>query len=395
MERNPGQNDKKVKVGENKEIKVHILASPHPQFDEILDFPPEGVEYEIQRVKTSYHGWFTEKKIALHGLLMSILPLPRMTHTVTDADLIHSTRGILQIKQKKPWIIDLECGGIFVSFKYSALRNPITKRIIINALKSKECKRILPQSEAAKKNLMRLIDCSGFADKIEVLYLAMRLCTKKKINRGDKKVVLSYVGKDFYSKGGHDLLKAYEILTKKYDNLELKFKGDIPDEYLLLAEKLKGLKIIKGHFPRDELFDLMYSSTDIFVLPTHIDNYGVVFLEAMSAGLPIIGTENFTVPELIEDGKNGFLIKSPYSWENYLDEDNKLDTKKMMGDLERPHPEIIKQLVDKISILIENKKLREKMGREGRRMIEDENGKFSITKRNKQLRRIYEEALKN
>lgn len=379
---------------EDKKIRVHILASPHPQFDEILDFPPKGVEYKINRVKTSYHGWVTEKKIALHGKLMAILPIPRMTHTQTDAEIVHSTRGILQIRQKKPWIIDLESGGIFVSFRYEALRNPIMGRIIINSLKSGKCKRILPQSEAAKENLMRVIDCSKFADKIEVLYLAMRPCNKQKTNRKDKKVVLSYIGNNFYGKGGHDLLKAYEILTQKYDNLELKFKGDIPPEYLPLTEKLKGLKIINGHFPREELFDKMYLSSDIFVLPTHQDNYGVVFLEAMSAGLPIVGTENFTVPELIEDGKNGFLIKSSYSWEKYLDARNKLDTKKMLIDWGKPHPEIIKQLVDKLSILVEDKKLREKMGREGRKMIEDEDGKFSITRRNKQLRRIYEEALK-
>jgi len=378
---------------EKKTIKVHILASPHPQFDEILDFPPEGVKYEVDRVKTSYHGWFTEKKIALHGKLMSIFPIPRMTHTKTNANLIHSTRGILQIKQKKPWIIDLESGGIFVSFRFGALRNPITKRIIGNSLKSKKCKRILPQSEAAKKNLMKVVDCSKFKDKIEVLYLAMRPCKKKKINRKDKKIIFSFIGKEFYGKGGHDLLKAYEILTKKYKNLELKFKGDIPEKYLPLAKKLKGLKIINEYFSRDKLFDEMYLSSDIFVLPTHQDNYGVVFLEAMSAGLPLVGTTSFTVPELIEDGKNGFLIKTPYSWENYLDKNKKLNTKRMVNDWEKSHPEIVKQLVEKLSILIENKKLREKMGENGRKMIEDENGKFSISKRNRQLRKIYEYTL--
>ena len=378
---------------EKKTIKVHILASPHPQFDEILDFPPEGVEYEVDRVKTSYHGWFTEKKIALHGKLMSIFPIPRMTHTRTNADLIHSTRGILQIKQKKPWIIDLESGGIFVSFRFGALKNPITKKIIGNALKSRKCKRILPQSEAAKKNLMKVVDCSKFKDKIEVLYLAMRPCKKKKINRKDKKIILSFIGKNFQGKGGRDLLKAYEILTKKYKNLELKFKGDIPNKYLPLAKKLKGLKIINEYFSRDKLFDEMYLSSDIFVLPTHQDNYGVVFLEAMSAGLPLVGTTSFTVPELIEDGENGFLIKTPYSWENYLDKNKKLNVKRMVNDWEKSHPEIIKQLVEKLSILIENKKLREKMGENGRKMIEDENGKFSISKRNRQLRKIYEYTL--
>ena len=378
-----------------KTINVHILASPHPQFDEILDFPPKGVKYKIDRVKTSYHGWFTEKKIALHGKIVNFLPLPRMARTKTNADLIHSTRGILQIKPNKPWIVDLESGGIFVSFNYKTLRNPIIKKIIINSLKSKKCKKILPQSEAAKKNLMKVIDCGKFLDKIEVLYLAMRPCKKKKINKKDKKIVLLFIGQNFYGKGGHDLLKAYEILMKKYKNLELKFKGDIPNKYLPLAKKLKGLKIINEHFPRDKLFDEMYLKSDIFVLPTHQDNYGVVFLEAMSAGLPLIGTTSFTVPELIEDGKNGFLIKTPYSWENYFDKRKHFDSKKATRDWEKLHPEIVKQLVEKLSILIENKKLREKMGREGRKLIEEKNGKLSISKRNKQLKRIYEEALTN
>jgi len=326
----------------------------------------------------------------LHGFLMNLLPIPRMTKTNTNADLIHSTRGILQIKPQKPWIIDLESGGIFTSFNYKSLKNPITKRIIIKALSSKKCKKILPQSEAAKNDLFKAIDCSKFKDKVEVLYLAMRPCEKKKIDRKDNKIVLSFIGRGFYGKGSHDLLKAYEILTKKYKNLELKFKGDeFPKEYKNL-KKLPGLKLIKGFFPRDKLFDEMYLSADIFVLPTHQDNYGVVFLEAMSAGLPVVGTENMTVPELINDRKNGFLIKSPYSWENYIPYGKE---KELLRYWQRIHPEIIEQLVEKLSILIENKKLREKMGKESRRMIEE--GRLSIKERNKKLRRIYEEALKN
>ena len=190
------------------------------------------------------------KKIALHGNLLKILPIPRMTHTKTNADLVHSTRGIVQLKQKKPWILDCESGGVFVSFRFESLNNVITKKIIGDSLKSEKCKKILPQSEAAKKNLMKVIDCSKFKDKIEVLYLAMRPYKKKKINRKDKKVDLSYIGESFYGKGGHDLLRAYEILTKKYNNLELKFKGDIAKEYLPLAKKLEGFRKINGYFNR-------------------------------------------------------------------------------------------------------------------------------------------------
>jgi glycosyltransferase involved in cell wall biosynthesis len=223
----------------------------------------------------------------------------------------------------------------------------------------------------------------------------MRPYKKKKIKRRDKKFVISYIGKEFYYKGGQDVLKAYEILTKKYSDIELRFKGDIPENYLSFAKKLKGFKLIKGHFPRDELFEIMYLNSDVFVLPTHSDNFGVVFLEAMSTGLPIIGTTSFTVPEIIENGRNGFLIKTPHSWENYFKKDGNLDRRRYSKDIQKEHPEIISQLVEKISILIKGKKLREKMGKESRKMIENEEGKFSISRRNKQLRRIYSETLEN
>ena len=375
-----------------KPINVHILASSHPQFDEILDFPPRGVVFKTDRIKTKYHNWFNKFRINLHHKLMAILPIPRLIKLKTDADIIHSTRGILQIRPNKPWIVDLESGGIFTSFNYGALNNPLTKKIIHDALASKNCKRILPQSEAAKLDLLKAIDCRDFMDKIEVLYLAMRPCKRKKKKRQDGKIILSYVGKFFWGKGGQDVLEAYKILTKKYKNVELRFKGDVPEEYQNL--KLPGLKFIKRYLSREKLFDVMYLNADIFVLPTTSDNYGVVFLEAMSAGLPLIGAKSFTVPELIEDGKNGFLVNNPYTWENYLLKGKRkgFRQKDYEKDIKKVHPEVVRQLVEKLSLLIKNKKLRDKMGQESRRIIEK--GKLSINERNKKLLRIYREALK-
>ena len=124
-------------------------------------------------------------------------------------------------------------------------------------------------------------------------------------------------------------------------------------------------------------------------MPTNKDNYGVVFLEAMSAGLPIVSTTSFTIPEIVEEGKNGFLVKTDLSHEKYYDRKEEYEERRKKVDWD-----IVNQLVEKLSILIEDKKLREKMGRAGRKMIEDKNGKFSIERRNKQLGRVYEEALK-
>jgi len=56
------------------------------------------------------------------------------------------------------------------------------------------------------------------------------------------------------------------------------------------------------------------------------------------------------------------------------------------------HKEVINQLVEKISLLIEDSSLRKRMGRYGRRLVEK--GKFSIKERNKKLLKIYQESLR-
>lgn len=377
---------------DDKPINVHLLASPHPQFDEIIDYPPKNIKYSLKRIKARYHGWITENRITLHRRLLKFFPLPRMARTKTDADIVHSTRGIIQIAQKKPWIIDLECGHIFTSFNWDAIQKPRVRRIIMKSLMSKSCKKILPQSEAAKRSFIRAIGKKNFEkikDKVEVLYLTIRPTNKKKIKRNDGKVVISLLGRSFYGKGMPHMLKAYERLTKKYCNLVFRYKGLLPEGWDEFAKSLPGFEHVTGHLPRDELFERMYLSADIYAMPTNKDNYGVVFLEAMSAGLPIVATTSFTVPELVEDGKNGLLVQTDLTHENYYDRVDKYNR-----DIRMVDKDIVDQLVEKLSILIEDEKLREKMGNAGRKRIENKDSPLNTEYRNKRLREIYEEALR-
>jgi glycosyltransferase involved in cell wall biosynthesis len=53
-----------------------------------------------------------------------------------------------------------------------------------------------------------------------------------------------------------------------------------------------------------------FESADIFVFPTFfpVETFGIVNIEAMEAGLPIITTSRAAIPEIVEDGVNGYLI---------------------------------------------------------------------------------------
>ncbi len=43
-------------------------------------------------------------------------------------------------------------------------------------------------------------------------------------------------------------------------------------------------------------------------MPSLIEAFGIVFLEAMAAGIPVIGSNTGGIPELVKDGENGFLV---------------------------------------------------------------------------------------
>ena len=132
--------------------------------------------------------------------------------------------------------------------------------------------------------------------------------------------------------------------------------------------------------PQNKLFELMQNS-NLFLYPSSVDTFGFSLLEAMSFGLPTITINTWGTKsrkEIIKNKKTGFIfeVKEKLSFDK-------------IGQKEK---KVIKKLVENMSKLIENKKLREKMSKECIKEIKS--GKFSIKERNKKLKRIYQEAIK-
>ena len=63
-----------------------------------------------------------------------------------------------------------------------------------------------------------------------------------------------------------------------------------------------------GHQPNEKIPDFLENST-VFVMPSLIEAFGIVFLEAMAAGVPVIGTRVGGIPEIVENGVNGLLVE--------------------------------------------------------------------------------------
>jgi glycosyltransferase involved in cell wall biosynthesis len=115
-------------------------------------------------------------------------------------------------------------------------------------------------------------------------------------------------------KGVQHILKALAELRKgsfKIKNISLLIVGTGNYEYQLktLCKKLYLNDVVSfyGFCPRSKLPEL-YGQSNIFILPSLAESFGVVFAEAMACALPIISTKAGAIPDLVKD-KHGILVE--------------------------------------------------------------------------------------
>lgn len=92
----------------------------------------------------------------------------------------------------------------------------------------------------------------------------------------------------------------------KFDNIDLTVIGDGKEFENL--KKISKKPIFKGKLSKSEVIDEMRKS-DIFILPSVNETFGLVYIEAMASGCITVGTVNDGIDGIIKNGVNGFLVK--------------------------------------------------------------------------------------
>ena len=120
------------------------------------------------------------------------------------------------------------------------------------------------------------------------------------------KLIFLFVGLMKEEKGIAVLLAAWKQLDAKDAELWLVGSGDA--SVIQSAQGVPGVKVL-GKLAPAELRQA-YQGASVFVFPTYYDGFGMVLLEAMSSGLPIIATPNCAAPELIHDREAGLICSA-------------------------------------------------------------------------------------
>ncbi|OQY10624.1 MAG: hypothetical protein B6I28_00685 [Fusobacteriia bacterium 4572_132] len=219
---------------------------------------------------------------------------------------------------------------------------------------------VIVPTEIIKKYLLEI----GVRKRIEVLPFGINLDKFKFAKTENSKFTLLHVGRLTKEKKVEELLYSFEKFSKD-KKVTLLIIGDGPEKERLIdlvnELKIDDKVLFKGWISGEKLPQL-YNSADVFITLSEMETFGIVVLEAMACGLPVIGANALAIPELVKQGKNGFLVDSK----------NRID------------------VANKINILYEDKELRKKMAEESLKYSKEYSKKKVFNK----LEKIYASLIK-
>jgi glycosyltransferase involved in cell wall biosynthesis len=213
--------------------------------------------------------------------------------------------GLILFFLKKKVILQFH-GGRPVDVKM--LSNPIVRKVLQYALS--KCSHIL---------ILSSIQASQFSEYFTKIHyrIVPNFINSDHVKMHNKKersfVKFLFMARIDETKGVKEIIKAAKLLKTNDKQFEIIFCGEGPlKDWLtksILEHSLTGIVSCFGYVFGD-LKEKILTSSDVMLLPSsHKEGFPYSILEAFNHGLPVISSPIGAIPDIIEDGVNGFLIK--------------------------------------------------------------------------------------
>jgi glycosyltransferase involved in cell wall biosynthesis len=367
------------------DIRVGITEA-HGAADEAAHTPPPGVRYtDISRFGRP--AWRLVRS-PIKGYLQRF--------SVPDCDVIEAV--LSPVVTENLWIYSCANLQEATAFSIGGLPVPRVARVsyVSGLLAKPNARKMILWSEAGKRTLTTYgnITDQRVLDKVTVVYPAIRHVPDELIRFGTRAVNILFSG-DFFRKGGAHVVDAFERAQAQYPDLTLRVCCDERIDFNTRDETLRrnyldrirsNRAITFGRVSRAEMVDSILPTTDIYMLPTYNETFGFALLEAMAFGIPIVATNHFAIPEIVEDNVAGLLVDtSGYDCEQMF-RGYRVDA--IPADF---HEYMTEAVYAHLIALIHSPGLRHRLGQGGVRAART---KFSIAARNAKMLDIYREAIR-
>lgn len=339
---------------------VYIFAPKHPNYKD-----DEKRIFRIESIKLS-----SKEKYRLS------LPIFRKSSKIIkELDIIHTQHPFIMGNYgsffadiyNKPLIFthhtQYEKYTHYIPFEQETIK--MFTRWIVNDYANK-CDCVIAPSESIKKMLLK----QGIRSRIEVIPTGINLdvfgnpnreIIRKRYNLGSEQKLLLYAGRIAKEKNLEFLLNAFRLVLNKKPNTYLMLVGKRTNKrYLVDIIKKLNLQtsvFLVGHSNTVQNY---YGAADLFVFSSVTETQGLVLVEAMAAGTPVVAVDAPGVRDVV-NGKNGFLVGNS-----------------------------IREFSEKIIKVLDDNKLREKMSQNAIKTSSN----YSISKMSKKMLQIYKSVLK-
>ncbi|WP_217586461.1 glycosyltransferase [Lentibacillus saliphilus] len=254
------------------------------------------------------YGWFFLKNawhLIVHGRKYDVVHV----HYIFPTGLI----GILYKKLlKKKLIVTSHGGDIDQMIKKAGLARRITANIL------EKSDHIIAVGERLKEDMVKEFQIADGKVSVinmgvnrDIFHVGDQYEARKSLRLSTQNQILLFVGNLIRAKGLDDLIQAYQTITDTEKNIELHLIGEPkdPNYYQTIIKRLPELQSAHIHnsMPQKEIVKWM-NAADVFVLPSHMEGFGLVALEAMACGLPVVGTDVGGLHYLLKD-ETGLLVQ--------------------------------------------------------------------------------------
>ena len=163
-------------------------------------------------------------------------------------------------------------------------------------------------------------------EKVAVIHPGVELSDYRRVNKDDvrsavrsslgigrNELVIVFASMNFEIKGLDDIIASLGKIQKQSPRLKLVVagKGNIKKYQKIAGEAGAAENIVfTGVLDRDKLTDL-YLAGDLYVMLSKFDTFGMVVLEAMAAGLPVMVSSHVGAKDLVVQNENGFVVDDP------------------------------------------------------------------------------------
>ena len=303
---------------------------------------------------------------------------------------------------KKPFITSFEhdlpryCGlGVDNLYKRS-----------LRSLEAPVCRRLLALSEYAKREFLALnrglADCDLLREKTEVFYGAIWPKTIPVNQNASDCFTLTFVGHDFFRKGGLGILQAFKILSHEFSSKNLRLRVasrlDIGDYVTHADESVRNSAIHeiqslenvewRRDLSQEQVME-WFAESDLALMPTLDDTFGWSALEPLVVGVPVVGTNVCAMPEIIGEDR-GFQISLPITdTGRWIGMSMKKRSQERRLELEKANTSIAEAICRIVGEFIEDRSRLRKFGENGAIYASNQH---SPERQGLKLRSIYETA---